>query len=270
MERITDMPQALRVVAYHGTPLRAKEAFARQLDFYARHYHSLDEDGAGRFVLGRPIEGVSTKQPPLIISFDDGLLSNYEVAAPLLEERGLIGWFFVPTELIGQPPAAQSAYCDAHEINIDAQDRDHASVRIAMSWAELSDLSRRGHAIGCHTATHRRMRGDLSETVVTREIVGAARALQENLGRETLSFAWVGGEPDTYSRLVFQALPRVGIKFAFTTQSGLFRLDDDPLLIHRTVLDADMRYSTFRLKLAGLSDLLHAGRRARLERAMKQ
>lgn len=270
MERIAGLPRVLRAVAYHGTPLRAKDAFARQLDFYARHYRSLGEAGAERFVDRQPAEDVLSKKTPLIISFDDGLLSNYEVAAPLLEERGLVGWFFVPTELIGQPASVQSAYCGAHEISVDFQDRGGLSNRIAMSWAELSDLSRRGHTIGCHTATHRRMRGEIPETVVADEIVRAARMLQERIGHTAASFAWVGGEPDTYSRLVFDALPRAGFKFAFTTQSGLFRLGDDPLLIHRTVLDADMSYLKFRLKLAGLSDLLHTGRRARLERAMKQ
>lgn len=274
MDGKVDAPEMLRAVAYHGTPVSARDAFVRQLDFLVRHFQSVDEAGLGRFARGdlarnSVVEKPTVGKPLLIISFDDGLLNNYEVAAPLLEERGLVGWFFVASGLVGLPDTAQVAFCREHEISLGVEGESGQTGRIAMSWAELADLSRRGHVIGCHTATHRRMRGKIAETVLSQEIYGPKRMLEETLGKQVYSFAWVGGEPDTYSRIVFEALPKAGFKYAFTTQSAPYKQGEDPLLVHRTVLDADMGYVMFRLKVAGLSDLVHIGRRGRSVSAMK-
>lgn len=263
MAEKSDSPEFLRAVAYHGTPAGVKDSLARQLDFLARHFWSVDEPDLERFTLGG-----KTGKPLVIVSFDDGLLSNYEVAAPLLEERGLVGWFFVSTELAGLPGPAQAAYCREHEIRVDGESGAGQAGRIAMNWVELLDLSKRGHVVGCHTASHRRMRGKISDETIENEIFEAARTLGEKLGKPTYSFAWVGGEPDTYSSAVFGALPKAGFKFAFTTQSAPFGQGENPLIIHRTVLDAGMRYAAFRLKMAGLSDLAHRGRRTRSVIAM--
>jgi peptidoglycan/xylan/chitin deacetylase (PgdA/CDA1 family) len=260
-----EKPEILRAVAYHGTPKDAKDPLARQLDYFARHFWSVDEQDLERFM-----KGGKTGKPIIVISFDDGLYSNYEVAAPLLEERGLVGWFFVSSLLAGLPAPAQATFCREHEIAFrDCEGRVGQAGRVAMSWTELADLSRRGHVVGCHTATHHRMRGEVDELTLRNEIFGAKEEMEKHLEKQIKSFAWVGGEPDTYSRLVFEALPRAGFEFAFTTQSAPFVQGEDPLLIHRTVLDADMGYAMFRLKMMGLSDLAHLSRRKRSIQAMK-
>jgi hypothetical protein len=94
--------------------------------------------------------------------------------------------------------------------------------------------------------------------------------MEGELGHAVSSFAWVGGEPDTYSPEAFRELRAAGFACIFTTQSKVFRAGDDPACIHRTVLDADMSYIAFSLKLAGLSDLMHAGRRSRVVAGLRE
>jgi len=247
----------LRALGYHGTPRVARDSFARQLDYLAKAYEPLDGPGLDRFFMDGVDAGVAGGKTALVVSFDDGLLSNYEVAAPMLEERGMRGFFFVTT---GLPDAGGSAaFCDAHEINLPAGEER------GMVWDELRDLKARGHVIGCHTASHFRMRDPLEPGRIAAEISGAKRGLEAELGAPVRHFAWVGGEPDTYAAGAMKAVRECGFEYAFTTQSGLLRRGGDSLMIHRSILDADMPYMAFRAKLAGLSDLMHAGRRHGVE-----
>ena len=134
-----------------------------------------------------------------------------------------------------------------------------------MNREELVDLTRRGHVVGCHTMNHRRFSGLVDAGLLDRELKGAKAELGAILGAAPRSFAWVGGEPDTYHPLAQEALEREGFSYAFTTMSAKIRPEADPLMLHRTVLDADMPYPLFLAKIEGLSDLTHAGRRRALE-----
>jgi len=247
----------LRALGYHGTPPSARDSFSRQLDYLARAYEPLDGPGLDRFFSDEPAAGVAGGKTALVVSFDDGLFSNYEVAAPMLEERGMRGFFFVTT---GLPDAGGSAaFCAAHEINLPAGEER------GMVWDELRDLKARGHVIGCHTASHFRMRSPVGAERIASEILAAKRRLEAELAASVRHFAWVGGEPDTYASDAMKTVCECGFDYAFTTQSGLLRRGGDSLMIHRSILDADMPYMAFRAKLAGLSDLMHADRRHGVE-----
>jgi peptidoglycan/xylan/chitin deacetylase (PgdA/CDA1 family) len=247
----------LRALGYHGTPLSARDSFVRQLDYLARAYEPLDGAGLDLFFSDEEAANPPARRPALVISFDDGLLSNYEVAAPLLEERGMRGFFFVTT---GLPDAGGSAaFCAAHEIKLPAGEER------GMVWDEIHDLGARGHVIGCHTASHFRMRDPVEPGRIDLEIPAAKRRLEAELGAPVRHFAWVGGEPDTYAPDALRALRDCRFEYVFTTQSDLLQRGGDSLMIHRTILDADMPYASFRAKLAGLSDLAHTGRRRSIE-----
>lgn len=262
---MSDRSRILRAVGYHGTPPASRDSLARQFDHFLRAYEPVAPGDLAAFLSG---EKGSSRKERLLVTFDDGLRSNYEVAAPLLEERGMRGLFFCTT---GLPDAAREAmdggrrWCAEHELCAASE----PGTRIGMDWEELRELKRRGHVVGCHTASHRRMRGKPGPDIVELEIAGAKQRLEAELGSEVAHFAWVGGEPDTYDVRAQAAIRKAGFRFAYTTQSAPFRSGDDALLIHRTILDADMAYPLFRAKLAGLSDLSHARRRTAVEALLR-
>lgn len=64
----------------------------------------------------------------VILTFDDGGSSFYGVIAPLLEQYGFIGHFFIATDYIGQPGF--------------------------ISEQEIKQLVERGHIIGSHSSSH--------------------------------------------------------------------------------------------------------------------
>src|SRR5262245_59144336 len=75
----------IRTINMHDTPHSSMANFRRQMRFFARHFNSACEADLQILLSdghwGKP-------KPGLIITFDDGLRTNYDVAAPLLEEFG--------------------------------------------------------------------------------------------------------------------------------------------------------------------------------------
>lgn len=112
------------------------EMFARQLDWLVQQGHRapLLDDAL-----------IAGNARDVIITFDDGDVSNVEVALPLLLERGLRAEFFVTTDFIGQ--CGMLAPDDirrlaAHRMGIGSHGRTHSflsDLEVADLHAELDD-----------------------------------------------------------------------------------------------------------------------------------
>jgi peptidoglycan/xylan/chitin deacetylase (PgdA/CDA1 family) len=72
------------------------EEFERQVALFARHF-----DPIGVSELAAHIEhGARLPKAPLLITFDDGYLDNYEVVLPILQKYKVKGTFFIATDYI--------------------------------------------------------------------------------------------------------------------------------------------------------------------------
>jgi peptidoglycan/xylan/chitin deacetylase (PgdA/CDA1 family) len=251
------MASSIRVLAYHGTSAAEAASFERQLEYLLKRF-----EPAALSDIADLLGGTRRSKPGIILSFDDGLYSNYESAAPLLEKHGMRGLFFITATLPGLDSGEQAAFCDEHDI---LRPRENDS-RVGMNWAEARDLLARGHAIGCHTASHRRFRGEIDSETIAVEIHEAKRKIEAELRRPVESFAWVGGETDTYSAEGSAAIRDAGFRFAFTTKSRAVTCRSDPFALHRTMIDAGMDFYLFRAKIAGLVDVAKVFDRRRVER----
>ncbi len=261
---LSPLPPWVRAVAYHHTPESCIPSFRRQLAHFRNHFTPMTlKDLRSFFVAARRGEVPRQGKPGLLITFDDGLSCQSRVAAPLLEEYGFRGIFFVPSDLPFQPSWGHREWCRAHDLFVD-----NLVEPVGMMPRAIRGIVRRGHKIGCHTATHHRFRSPADQATIDREITGARARLEELTRQVPATFAWVGGEPDTYDPAVQAALRRESFTFAFTTQSGRILPGSDPLILHRTVVDADMPYPLFLAKLHGLSDLSHAAVRRQLDVAL--
>ena len=70
----------IRAINYHGVSAETAGNFERQLSYYSARFSSVSLADLDRFF---QLKRWDKKYPGLIISFDDGLSSNYSVAAPL-------------------------------------------------------------------------------------------------------------------------------------------------------------------------------------------
>ena len=104
----------LRGVYYHDVPPSMASTFEEHLRFYAERFAPVGVDDLLTLHAGYwPHD-----KPGLMISFDDGVRSHAEVAAPLLEKHGFIGWFFLPVGFLDAPERDQKEFAEEHRISV--------------------------------------------------------------------------------------------------------------------------------------------------------
>jgi peptidoglycan/xylan/chitin deacetylase (PgdA/CDA1 family) len=248
----------IRVLYYHDVPPAMCEAFANQLAAFQQAFVPASRaDLEGLLQNGHwPHE-----RPGILLTFDDGLRSHSEVVAPLLEQFGYEGWFFVPIDLItsstDQHPLLASRHGVLHGCDT-ARD-----PRVFMTEKQLVELSRR-HNIGCHTASHVRLSDDLTEGQLQLQIVSAKQRLETVLGRNVDSFSWVGGEEWAYSQAAARCIER-HFQYAFTTNTRVTTPRTPRLMIDRTHIEASFPPALVSLQVSGIMDLYYGPKRKRLE-----
>ena len=238
----------IRVINYHDTPKKFEYNFNQQLIFYKRNFYPVDLNNLEDLINGK----WEKEKPGLIISFDDGLQSNYTIATPLLEKYGFTGWFFIPVGLIG------TGQCkDFHHTG-----NEDCSY---MSWNEIAELNK-NHIIGCHTLTHCRLFSSLSEGKLKQEIINSKEILENKLNSKNDIFCWVGGEEETYTATAAKYIREAGYKYSFMTNNKMIFPGENRFQFQRTNIEVDWPLSLVKFYLSGIMDIIYTGKRNRVNK----
>ena len=253
----------VRAVNYHDTPSETVEMFRRHLAYYSDQYVPVGPNELEAALSGN----WQFNKPGLLLSFDDGLASNYEIAAPILEEFGWRGWFFVPPDLVESAEILN----DTEQMELAHRSRiypmvapDQAPRRVFMNWNELRSLAQR-HEIGSHTANHCWLEDGLAEEKLVVEIVGSRRTLEAKLERQINSFCWVGGEEYSYSQAAADIVAGA-YRFGFMTNLLPTTWRTHPLQVQRTNVESTWPLSLVRFYLSGIMDLSYIAKCGRVRR----
>jgi peptidoglycan/xylan/chitin deacetylase (PgdA/CDA1 family) len=138
---------------------------------------------------------------PVVITFDDGHLSDHQIAAPELKAQQLTATFFVTCSYLGGP-----GY---------------------MAREQVRALHDGGFEIGSHGLTHKRL-SEVSPAELWREALDSKHRLEDLLGAEVSSFALPFG---AYNDAVLQALWAAGYRRIMTSDFGYARRQDS--VMHR-------------------------------------
>ncbi|MEZ0491106.1 polysaccharide deacetylase family protein [Kineococcus sp. TBRC 1896] len=206
----------LRVVNHHDTPASRAEEFRRDLHWYAERFAPVTAEDVHAFC--RTGRWPDASRPGIVPAFYDGFASAVQVAVPALEEVGLVGWFYPPTDFLDVPPPHQREFARAHEYGV----LEHPSGRLAMTWEELTALAGR-HEVCAHTATHAASEDVTSPARVLAEVLEPVRRLSAAIGRPPASWAWLGGTDHDPARPGDAALAATGVRL-WTSNTGLRRL----------------------------------------------
>ncbi len=256
--RLTNPRGAIRVVNYHQTLPGNAETLERHLEWYAMHFCPAGPEDLRDVIRG----GTWTRaRPGIVLTFDDGLRSNFEVAAPLLERFGMRGWFFVTTSLTDCPDADQQAHAARHNLLGAILERPSTTGRIAMSWDELRQLRARGHQVGSHTHSHARLGEDVDPGTVRSEVFDSKARLECMLAAPVSSFCWVGGELGSYSRHAADCIREAGYEFAFQTTCALTTARTNPHQIPRTNVEDRWPVEMAAFQTSGLLDFAYLRKR---------
>lgn len=254
----------IHAVTYHDTAFEFQSQFRKQLEWYKSNYVNCDLNDLILFLE----TGIwNYNMPGLIISFDDGLKSNFDYAIPLLEEYGFTGWLMVPSGFIDLDPSEQIRFAKANLIEFSDVE---INSRLAMSWKELSELENRGHVITCHTMYHKRLSAKLTATDLKVEIEESKELLQSKLGHSVNMFTWVGGEEWAYSREAFEMLLSVGYKIIFSTNCAPIKPRQSSYFIERYHIEPFYKLNRLRFVLGGFYDLLYFRKRKRVLKNLVQ
>ncbi len=161
--------------------------YALSLSDFTQQLDLLAERNVGLFA--------NAGMPQVVISFDDGHVSNLQLAAPLLQERNLSAYFFITSEFIGQR---------AHFMSAD-------------ELFELSQLP--GMCIGSHGMTHRFF-DDMSADESVGELTGSRVALEAICGSACRSISFPGGR---FSPGTLQQLKMAGYHQWFGSEVGIIK-----------------------------------------------
>lgn len=160
------------------------ENFVRQLDRMAKKKIGL-------------LNGKTSELPDVVITFDDGHISNYDLAMPLLAERGLTAYIFVTGNFVGQRPH----FCQPKH---------------------LEKMARGGMEIGSHGMTHLFF-DDLSDDQAECELRQSMQQLSEQCGQRVKSISYPGGR---YHRRTVEISRSAGYAQLFGSTVGTLKQSD--------------------------------------------
>jgi peptidoglycan/xylan/chitin deacetylase (PgdA/CDA1 family) len=126
---------------------------------------------------------------PVSITFDDGGVSYYTLAADRLEAHGWRGHCFVSTDMIGD--------------------------RAFLTPSQIRELDARGHIIGSHSASHPRRFSACSRQQMLHEWTRSTRVLEDILGHEVHAASVPGGY---FSKAVAISARDAGIRLLYNSE----------------------------------------------------
>ena len=217
------------ILMYHylSTPPSGADRYRRDLsvspELFEQHLAFLKEQGYQTITLDDLIYHLAQGKPlppggkPILITFDDGYLDNYQHAFPLLQKYGFTGVFFVVTELAERATAGMTApdglrYADAY-----------------MTWDQLRALTSTGMDVECHARVHE----DLTENDDARliwQVLGCSEMIESQLGHRPRFVAYPSGIYDARVASVFAS---DGYWGGITTQQGVLQNSTRPFELKR-------------------------------------
>ncbi|MGM0608938.1 MAG: polysaccharide deacetylase family protein [Candidatus Muiribacteriota bacterium] len=244
----------IRVINYHDTPSKTSDNLEKQMIYFAKNYSPVSIDDLEKFFKTKKWH---KKKPGLIISFDDGLKSNFETALPLLEKYGFAGWFFITPGFIN----SKNKSVFAKNNSIIAQFPDTSS------WKELKNAAKK-HIIASHTMNHKRF-GNILLSELKYELNTSKDILEKNLGKKIKCFAWVGGELKNYTKQAAKEIKNAGYEFVFQTNSALITKNTKKQHLQRTNIESSYPLYLVKFQLSGIMDILYWPKRKIVESITK-
>jgi peptidoglycan/xylan/chitin deacetylase (PgdA/CDA1 family) len=211
------------VLYYHNVPSLYRSQFEEQMKLVCR--------------LARPVALNDLNHLPagshsVAITFDDGLESVAENAAPVLDRLGVSATVFVVADRLGAVPEWGKAYYAPHE-------------RV-MSEEQLRGLPKL-ISVGSHTLTHPDLTA-VSDERAAKEIAGSRQKLEALLDRPVLHFAFPYG---SFNPATVHRCRAAGYERVFTTEPALAPTGAKEFVVGRVATDPwDWRLE-FRIKMLG-------------------
>jgi peptidoglycan/xylan/chitin deacetylase (PgdA/CDA1 family) len=164
-----------------------------------------------------------TSLKSVIITFDDGLIGNYEHAFPILQKYNFTAAFFVVVDRI-----TKSRY---------------------MNWKQLRELHQDGHLIQSHTMTHP-MLGECNEKQIYYELDKSKKIIENKIGNVVKYLSLPFGSSNMK---VIRIAKEVGYSAVFTSRLNELQISKSPYYFGRIPVKDSYGLDVFNGLLSGRS-----------------
>jgi len=197
--------QGLPSLCYHKIEKAPQGARIKGLylpaDLFAQQISELKNAGY-QFIPPALPEKNSTKRE-ISVTFDDGFVSNWKSAMPLMNLHGCRAINFLVADRLGK--------CS------DWETEEGGEARPLMDQVQIREWMSAGNWIGAHTCTHPRL-SRISLPLAKEEIVGSKKKLEDRFGISIDHFAYPYGD---YNSAVLNIVREAGFQTASTMHPGI-------------------------------------------------
>ena len=218
--RLTGVP----VLNYHQVNDKFKTVltmtpknFDAQMKYLHDHdYHSISQAEFNAYMSG---EG-DLPDRPVMITFDDGYVDNYEHAYPIMKKYGYRGTIFLIMNLMNKP-----GY---------------------LTWDMVKKMSDDGMEFGSHTLSHKPLTS-FDEAGLRHELRDSKTYIEKKTGKPCTFIAFPEGK---FNDQVMEETKAAGYKYAFTVETGRdFPWDDHYDLDRVAMFEGPISFEHFRFRL---------------------
>lgn len=253
----------MRILCYHK--IQNSSLFSKQIKYLNAHYRILNPET----FLSMVEQGLSFSKNDLLITFDDGDISVYTNALPVLKKQNTPAIAFVITSLLNtQQPFwwDEAVHYSGTQETVKQMKRIPEEERIAaleqlrkqspnekymypqLTTQQLQELEAGGISIACHTHTHPLL-DQCSLAQVTDELVTSKNILQK-LGFPFFDvFAYPNGNSN---RKIEEVVKAAGYKAAFIFDHTIAKEPVNPFAISRLSVTDETPMWKFKLILSGV------------------
>ena len=250
-----DKKNKLRVLLFHDIAKKDFVKFRDKLKWLSKKWNFINTEDFEKMINGK--EKIIGNN--LLLTFDDGFLSNYFVAKEILNPMGISALFFIISEYSKlREKKDQVTFLEKNLYpkwkgeNIPS----HRDELINMSLKNIKYLIQTGHEIGYHTASHKRLSTITNETDLNNEIIKGADELETVLNTKIKHFSFSFGDLDSFSEKALN-IAKSRFKFIYTGMRGDNAQHLNPFAIRRdaiTVIDSKNKVGSY---LLGAADFIY-------------
>jgi len=181
-------------------------AFEAQVQYLADHgYHTIYfSDLVAYFGAGTPLP-----DKPIILTFDDGWVDDYNVVYPVLQKYCMVGTFFPPVNWVNNGGGKQ-----------------------ILSWPMIEEMSRGQMEFGSHTLNHHLL-SNQTEKQIMEQLVGSKAELEKHTLWPVVALAYPGGG---WNNLAVSLVPKAGYGAAVGVTASPDQARSDLFLLHRITI----------------------------------
>ena len=238
----------LRVLVYHNIEMNEFNKLFNHLTSLKKKYNFITPKQFEDHILRKKI----LTGRNLLLSFDDGFKSNYNVEREILKKLRIKALFFVPSEFV-QLKSKHNVILFSKNNILGTKTFNSVNNLNNLSIDNLKFLIKNGHEIGCHTKNHKHLGSINNNSILNSEIVDSKK-LEKLLKIKIKHFAFTYGDFKSINEKSLK-LAFSNFKFIYSCLRGNNLKNQGKMLIKRDPIYLNQDFSITKIFLSGLTDI---------------